>query len=306
MLNILSLSETDFALSAEAFVQRCIQAAELSSSQADAITSRLLVEALRAGRTRSEIANAIAHLARPSQKPVADSAYNSIMQPMENFIVADMLVNFAPDNDSAFLTFAANRILGRDPIEGELLSLEFDLRRRAITRLASIEWLVTLARANGRHVVCEGLKHVPMPAQGLGFSVNATGAMQFVALRATGISSWEVAPSSLAQKSVVENERWKLHPGWVVTGPKTSFEPGNWLLKLEFIQPSAAAMVVDVVANSGLDVLFCQEFVGSVAVEIKLSIQASHKFLELRLLKPDQDSSLCWITPRHIALVQLK
>ena len=306
MRNILNLSEADFILPTEAFVQRCLQAAELTNAQIGAVTCRQLIEALRAGRTRSEVADALAHLARPLSETGADSAYNFVSQPMENFIVAETLTNFAPGDDAAFLAFAARKVLGREPIQGELLALEFDLRRSVTTRMVSIEWLVTLARAQGRHVVCEGLEQVIAPAQGVGFTVGAGGVMQFVAVRSTGNGSWEVAPFSLAQRLVVHNGGWKLHPGWVLTGPKTSFEAGTWLLELEFIQSPTARMVVDVVANSGLDVLFCQEFVGSVAVGIKLDIQASHKFLELRLLKPDQEASLCWILPRRIALARME
>ena len=227
-------------------------------------------------------------------------------QAIETFIVAELLINFAPDNDAVFLEFAANKVLGRAPRVNELLSLEFDLRRKKITRLASIEYLVIIARTEGRHVICEGLDNVSRTMPGVGFTLDTEGRVQFVAIHSIDNNGWAVSPNFLRQQMQFGKNGWKLDPGWIFSGPKVSFTAGNWLLELDFIQPPCARLVVDVVANSGLDVLFYQEFIGSATMSVKLDINKNHKFLELRLLKPHQDNHLCWLMPRRFALVNLE
>ena len=305
MLNNLKLCEDDFALQTEDFVRKCIELACLPSICKSNNVFHQFVSALRAGHTRMSVAKAVAHLAAPSLEYMNDPTYNSIIQPMDNHIVTDMLLNFAPNNDVAFLEFSAKKILGRNPEEGELLSIEFDLRRHTISRRGCIDWLTRYAKAAGRNVVYEDINPSLAHPNNFGFSSDAAGAKQYVAVNSTGFASWEHAPNIIAQNHTIQKARWEIQPGWLITGPKVSFEPGIWLLKLDFIQPDDATLVVDVVANSGLDVLFCQEFTGSVAASIKINIKESHFFLELRLLKPVQVPSLCWITPRKIALVKL-
>lgn len=305
MRNVLKLSEADFALPNDAFVQRCLTLAQLTEEKIGTIAYHQLIESLNAGKTRFEVAQAIAHLASPQTQGSTDFLYNALSQEMEIFIVAELLINFAPDNDAAFLAFTANKILGRAPKINELLSLEFDLRRKKITRLASIEYLVAIARSEGRHVICEGLGRASS-TPGIGFTFDAEGKSQFLAIQSLENNGWAVSPHFIRQKIQFEKDGWKLNPGWVFSGPKESFIAGTWLLELDFIQPPLAKLVIDVIANSGLDVLFYQEFIGSATVSVKLDINKNHKFLELRLLKPHQDNHLCWLMPRRFALVNLE
>lgn len=305
MLNNLALTENDFALQPEEFVQKCIDVACLQSITKDTPIFHQYVSALRTGRTRISVANAIAHFANPILVNTSNFTYNSLNQTMDNYLVTDMLLNFAPDDDIAFMTFAANKILGRAPKNGELLPIEFDFRRKIVTRLECINWLTQHARASGRNLIFEGLHSSSAIPNNFGFSYDENGSKQFVAVNSNGFGSWQYAPNIISQNHSVNGSRWHVQSGWLMAGPKVSFEPGTWLLKLDFVQPESSALIIDVVANSGLDVLFCQEFVGSVAACIKLNIEKFHFFLELRIFKPLQDSNLCWITPRKIVLVKL-
>lgn len=109
----------------------------------------------------------------------------------------------------------------------------------------------------------------------------------------------------MSVKGSIEDGKWKTAPGWIVVGPKQSFEKGVWRLNIDLVQPEAAAVVLDVIANSGVDVFVRTTLAGSARCAMHIDIKEWHRFLELRLFKPKEPEENNWIDIRDLSFVRL-
>ena len=185
----------------------------------------------------------------------------------DSFALVEMYTHFAPQDDAAFLRHAFSRICDRSPCESERLELEFDLRRGVVDRAAAVKRIIAIASSEGRGafwdtLVPEGEADPPTPADptsartmpaGLVYDENGRETLIFV--RSVVGAGLVIAPDVMRQTPRTIDGGWAVHEGWLVVGPKRSFKPGRWRVDLDLVQPNDAILDVDVVANSGLDVL---------------------------------------------------
>jgi hypothetical protein len=183
---------------------------------------------------------------------------------------AELITRFSPDDDTAFLSFALDRILGRRASDFERLPLEFDLRSGRVTRADVVCRLVARARAEGRHVVCDALTGPRTPPAGedetaasLLRGIDAQGREFITLCEFDGIRGWRMAAHHLRQPVDIRDDTWRVTPGFVLAGPKLTLHAGRWMLSLDVIQSPEAVLALDVVANAGLDELAAIHLIGT-------------------------------------------
>jgi hypothetical protein len=142
-----------------------------------------------------------------------------------------------------------------------------------------------------------------MPA---GLSYDLDGNQTLIFIREVPGSGWMIGPDLLRQPVNVVANSWQVDPGWLIAGPKRSLEQGNWNVQLDIVQEPSAKFVVQVVANSGLDVLLDLTVSGAFCGNLCVEIKNEHRFVELRLKIVEAGSRSYWIRPRDISMMKNK
>jgi hypothetical protein len=309
------LTRLDFALPPEPFIRRCAEKLGLTETELGEEDVARLVSALRSGTRKLQIYETLRLRKSPALTPRLLSDFVVTREP-DQYVMRDLMVRFQPDDDAAFLRFAFHRICGRDPLPQERLAYEFDLRRGHINREKIVADLVIAARQSGKDAAWDSLVE-PLDDKTVnsfdgsarqfipGRMRDSAGRDGFVFCRWVPRVGWLIADNVWRQDNLPEENGWNLHPGWVLAGPKRTLPSGDWRLDFDFIQAEDAQLILDVVANSGLDVLMRQSFLGPCAGAVALKIDRRHFFLELRLWKPEQPSELCWIQLRNLSLSRM-
>jgi hypothetical protein len=93
--------------------------------------------------------------------------------------------------------------------------------------------------------------------------------------------------------------------GWVIAGPKQQFPPGLWRLDVHILQPEDAVIVLDVVANAGIDILAKATLLGPARFSVRVDIRDWHHFIELRLFKPRQPEAAHRLDIRNLSFTRL-
>lgn len=303
-----------FSQPPQAFIESWARAFHLDDRDLSKGDRDSLLGALRGGTSRLKVIDALERRRAGAQPSVRVVSAHGMRRAPDSFALLEMFTRFAPDDDAAFLRHAFVRICDRGPAEGERLELEFELRRGVVDRSAAVKRIVAIAVAEGRgalwdSLVPEGgadLKALPDPTSartmpaGLVYDENGRETLIFVReVPGTGLV---IAPDVMRQAPRAVEGGWEVQEGWLVVGPKRSFRPGRWQVDLDLLQPSGAILDLDVVANSGLDVLqhiaICGPFLGSFCVEFR----PEHRFSELRLAVRHTDVERLWIRPRNISM----
>ncbi|SCB26028.1 hypothetical protein [Rhizobium hainanense] len=309
-----ALPKDVFSLPAESFVDAWARALDLTEIDLTADDRLSLANAIRGGTNRLRVVDAL-----KARRPVPSSlsglsGMQALRREPDQFAMVENFVRFAKEDDAAFLRYAFARICGRDPTSAERLGLEFDLRRRVLTRTAVVKRIVAIARRDGQTAYWDTLlpeddgngrevadsSNASVTPSGL--LVNPDGQAMLVFVREVENVGWMIAPDLLCQPLQLHDGNWSVHSGWLLTGPKRSFAEGDWLLDLELIQPQTARLDIEIVANSGLDFLQTMTLVGSFSGTVCVTIKREHRFVELRVRIHERAPEDRWLRPRNISM----
>ncbi|MEZ2218764.1 hypothetical protein [Rhizobium sp. RCC_161_2] len=299
---------------AESFVDAWATALDLTDTDLTPDDRLSLANAIRNGTNRLRVVDAMK--ARRPMPPLLNerSGIQAIRREPDHFAILENFIRFAPGDDAAFLRYAFSRICGRDPTSSERLGLEFDLRRGVVTRAAVVKKIVALARRDGLTAFWdtlllendsearEGSDPSNARLSSAGLLVNMEGQATAIFVREVENVGWMIAPDLLHQPLQINDGNWQVEPGWLLTGPKRSFAEGAWLLDLDLIQAENAKLDVEIVANSGLDVLQSITLSGPFSGTLCVTIRREHRFVELRIRIHERRPEDSWLRPRNISM----
>lgn len=302
-----------FSLPPAAFVEAWAAALALDERDLSKADRDSLLGALRSGTNRLKVIDALERRRAAPHQSFRVASAHSIRRAPDGFALVETFTRFAPDDDAAFLRHAFSRICDRGPGEMERLELEFDLRRGLVDRSGAVKRIVAIAASEGRGALWDSLEtdndtdaqpRDPTSARTMpvGLTYDENGRETLIFVRDVPGAGIVTAPDVLRQAPRAVDVGWAVQEGWLVVGPKRSFAPGRWRVDLDLLQPEGAIVDLDVVANSGLDVLqhivICGPFLGSFCVEFR----HEHRFSELRLAVRRNDAGNLWIRPRNISM----
>lgn len=297
-----------FSLPARDFIEAWAAALGLSGDDLSAWDREDLAGAIRRGTSRLKVIDALRSRTTAPVKPIW-SPRHDIRRPPDRLTVLESLVRFAPDDDTAFLRYAFERICDRAPTPVERLELEFDLRSGRSDRGATIRRITAIAQREGHFALWDSLQPEAEPrdptdarAMPAGLMVDEDGEQTFIFARQMPDGrGWLVGPDMMRQDIKIKDGGWAVHEGWLIVGPKRSFRPGLWRLDIDLVQAADAVIDIDVVANSGLDVLQRLAVFGPFSGSVGVAIEHDHRFVEFRLhVRPGQGRS--WLKPRNISM----
>jgi len=305
-----------FSLPAESFVDAWAKALDLTESELSQDDRLALAKAIREGTNRLRVVDAL-KARRPIPMALSSrSGIQAIRREPDQFAILENFTRFAPDDDATFLRYSFSRICGREPNSAERLGLEFDLRRGVTTRAKVVKKIVAIARRDGQTAFWDTLlardeDDLPesidpssarvMPA---GLLVDTEGQQTAIFVREVENVGWMVGPDLLCQPLRITDKGWNVHPGWLLAGPKRSFAEGSWLLDLDLVQAERARLDVEIVANSGLDILQHVTVAGPFSGALCIDIRPEHRFVELRIRVHERSGEDSWLRPRNISLRQ--
>lgn len=309
-----ALPKDVFSLPADAFVDAWASAFNLADADLSADQRHNLAQAIRNGTNRMKVIDALRAASPETHEKTGDFSAQVVRRPVDQFALIESFTRFAPDSDVAFLRYTFSKILGREPTDKERLAFEFDLRRGTKTREQAVKQVVAIARRDGRISLWDtltGTDHLPgevdnseartMPV-GLSYDLNGQETLIFV--REVPGSGWMTGPDLLRQPVNVVDNGWKVNPGWLLVGPKRSLQAGSWRIQIDLVQELSSKLAIQLVANSGLDVLqevtIAGPFVGNLSTEIR----TEHRFIELRVKVIDTGNETSWVRVRDISMVR--
>ena len=79
---------------------------------------------------------------------------------------------------------------------------------------------------------------------------------------------------------------------------------GSWRIQIDLVQEMNAKLAIQLVANSGLDILQEVTIAGSFTGNLSTDIRAEHRFVELRVKIVDTHSETSWVRLRDISMVR--
>ena len=296
-----------FSLPPAAFVDAWARALALSEKEFTPSDRDIFVRAAQTGSSRLKIVDALYARKWVSRSVQNDRHAHDICRVDDHFVVLENLEKFTPDNDANFVGYAFRQVCAREPTSTELLTFDFDLRRGAVDRRATIKKIVRIANLEGRPALWDSLSleedaSDPTCARTMptGFAYDEEGRESLIFVRELPQGGWMVAPDILQQLPKVEQRGWLIEQGWLLTGPKRSVRPGCWRVDLNILQ-NDNVLLLDLVANSGLDVLQQISICGSFSGSFCVTLASHHRFIELRLLARDSSTDW-WINPRNISM----
>ncbi|QND50593.1 hypothetical protein HB779_01025 (plasmid) [Phyllobacterium sp. 628] len=308
-----ALPKDVFSLSADAFVDAWASAFNLTATDLPVEERHNLAQAIRNGTNRMKIIDALRSASPDTNGKLDEFVAQVIRRPADQFALLENFTRFAPDDNVAFLRYSFSKICGREPSEKERLSFEFDLRRNVKTRADIVKQVVAIARRDGQFSLWDTLEENEKAMDGpadqsaaqtmpAGLAYNLNGQETLIFIREVPNSGWMIGPDLLRQPVNVVDSGWKVNPGWLMVGPKRSFQEGSWLVKIDLVQDHAAKIAVQLVANSGLDILLDFTIAGSFVGGLLADIRKEHRFVELRLRVIETADELHWVRLREVSM----
>ncbi|MCX8280291.1 hypothetical protein OSJ77_08810 [Phyllobacterium sp. 0TCS1.6C] len=305
-----------FSLSAEAFVDAWAVAFNLTEDDLGSEERHNLVRAIKNGTNRLKVIDALDAASKHADGRKADFEANAVRREPDQFALLESFRRFAPDDDVAFIRYVFSRICGRDPSDKERLTFEFDLRRGIVGRDDVIRKIVTIARRDGVLALWDTLDEPDtapavsrpdassariLPA---GLSYDLEGRQTLVFVREMPGSGWMIGPELMRQPVNVVDGGWSVSPGWLLAGPKRSLDAGAWNIQIDLVQDAKAKLAIQLVANSGLDILQDLIVSGPFAGNLCVDIRPEHRFIELRLRVVEGPAETGWLRLRNISMVR--
>ncbi|MDB5402476.1 MAG: hypothetical protein JWQ55_4494 [Rhodopila sp.] len=303
----------DFLLPPEAFVRRCAACCGLDDVALSNLDVAHLADAIRRGRPRLEILDVMRARRDPTDPRLRRPNIAAFSREFAGNVILDVLLRYAPADEAAFVRFAFGQIVNRPPTSRELLSLDFDLRCGRLDRRAVVDWLLARAQIEGVHVVVSD-HTAPDRVDGggddrtwiaNGQTLDAQGRDRIVFVKQHPGHGWLLSPGFWRQPVETTDDGWAIRPGWLLLGPKLNLAGGEWRLEVDVLQHDDATILIDVVANAGIDVLAKVLFDGPTHCALRFEIAKWHHFVEVRLLKPEEPTEKCWVRIRNLSLVRV-
>ena len=299
------LTAADFLVTADEFVRRCAKAVGLNDLSP--VEVNVLSDAIQKGKHRLDILDILMSKVDPEDPRLTRPNPKFVMREVDSFIIADLLEKYAPDDDREFARFAIDRILGGNTTDDELDAAQGELWLKP-DRRAFLEGLA--ARKMGRGQRAEISARAATGEIGgihrlAGAAVEPAGRKHVVVVRHEPGVGWTAAANVQVSVADVEQVGWKTREGWVIAGPKQQFPPGLWRLDVHILQPEDAVIVLDVVANAGIDVLAKATLLGPARFSVRVDIRDWHHFIELRLFKPRQPEAAHRLDIRNLSFTRL-
>ena len=227
-------------------------------------------------------------------------------------LIVENIINFAPKDDKAFVNYAYSQVLARDPGQVELARLSHQLSTNSLTRRRLLEVLTQRSLEEGRLITWDSaigpLSHPELGGTGsellteaTGFRVLSKDSTEILTLCRFTDERWALAPMMVANTLEVRTDNWLVSDGFILSGPKCHIPAGNWLLEVDLVQPEWASIVVDVVANGGIDRLFHLTAYGNIRGSFAFEKLGTHAFLEVRLRVEDAMPEQ-WISVQNVQL----
>ncbi len=289
------LQAVDFLLGPEEFVSRCLAAYSGVTELLTLPQRALLAEAIRAGRPRIEVLEAVRRLANPAHTTSAGTLTNGLAREWDNFVAMDQLIAYAPQNDSIFVEQVYLQTLNRLPTAIEAIEAKFDLKG-GLSRTKFVEQIAQ------RSPACR-LSSDVLPLES-GKMIGRDGRLYINLIQQTTNGDWAVPHDVFIQQAPTVDGSLQLNEGLVLAGPKRSLPPGKWHLSLDLVQPESSQIIVEVIANSGLDVLARVDLVGAARMVMAVLVEPWHHFVEVRLFKAAELEHLRKLKIREVLLRQ--
>ena len=300
----LGLTPDDLLVTADEFVRRAAAAVGLAEiSPADV---QVLAKAIRGGLSRLDVVDILIARVNPEDPRLSRPNPSFLDRKIDSFIVVDLLERYAADDDREFARFAFGKVLGEAATPEELDAAQGFLWRTR-DRRAFLEDLAGRRLGRGDRAELSprfgqsdddaGLRRIGGQVQ------QPDGRRSFVVLRHEPGMGW-AAGDNVKVTSAIQDGKWKTRSGWIIVGPKQSFELGLWRLNVDLVQPANASVVLDVIANSGVDVFLRATLVGPARCTMRIDVKEWHHFLELRLFKPKESDENNWIDIRDLSFVR--
>jgi hypothetical protein len=296
-----------FSLAPPAFVDAWARGLALSEKEFTPEDRDIFIEAIKTGTSRLKIIETLYARKWACPSPFDAGLAHDICRAQDHFVLIENLELFAPDDHAAFIRYAFGQICSRGPTPTELLAFDFDLRRGVLERKAAVKKIIRIANQEGHPALWDSLsldedKNDPTCARTLptGFAYDEQGRESLIFVRESPGGGWMVAPDILQQSPTFEQRGWLVQQGWILAGPKRSLKPGCWRIDLNILQQEHV-LRVDVVANSGLDVLQELSIYGPFSGSFCVTLANHHRFVELRM-RADDSQAPRWINPRNISM----
>ena len=300
------LTAADFLVTADEFVRRCAKAVGLNDLSP--VEVNVLSDAIQKGKHRLDILDILMSKVDPEDPRLTRPNPKFVMREVDSFIIADLLEKYAPDDDREFARFAIDRILGGNPTDDELDAAQGELWLKP-DRRAFLEG--PRGAENGPRPNAPRYPHAPPRGKSGGIhrlggvAVQPAGQKHVVVVRHEPGVGWTAAANVQVSVADVEQVGWKTREGWVIAGPKQQFPPGLWRLDVHILQPEDAVIVLDVVANAGIDILAKATLLGPARFSVRVDIRDWHHFIELRLFKPRQPEAAHRLDIRNLSFTRL-
>ena len=287
-------SAVDFAANPREFVENVADRMKLII---DEPTLRKLTERITSGATRESIIRSLQNI--KGQTYPTDEATVALNFARFGYagaaLVIDNVVSFSPADARAFVVYAVSQVLDRHPSDVELARFTHQLETNLITRMDLLSILNDVAVGEGRQIAWDNAELLATRAESLdiigsnrlvqtsGFRTLSKGSDETLSLCRFVVNRWEIAPSMNSNADEVNVDSWTVSDGFILTGPKAHLIEGNWLLELDIVQPERACLVIDVVANAGIDRLLHLTVHGNVRGSFSFDKLRTHAFTEVRL-----------------------
>ncbi|WP_395661110.1 hypothetical protein [Aestuariivirga sp.] len=292
----MELHASDFLLDPDCFVDRCVKAHPGANEVFTPAQRSALAEAIRFGRPRMEVVEAVRGYACPPQNKGSGQTEIGVGRQLRGFVVLDELENFAPGDDECFIRQVYEQAFDRFPTEIEMINAGFDLRS-GLTRREFIN------KALERVPRCRSADRSSSAIPGAGLDEH--GKMYFSLIKPAAGGNWSIPPHVYLQPVPTRDGFLQTLEGFVLHGPKQSFAPGNWSIAVDIVQPDEARVILDVCANCGLDMISKMTLVGPARFQTAFVIEPWHHFLEVRLYKENAPEALRKLRVRELVLQEL-
>ena len=301
------LAPGDLLVTSDEFIRR--SAAALGLSDVSPVEVEILARAIRDGMSRLDVLDILMARANPDDPRLSRPNPAFLKRDVDAYVIVDLVERYAIDDDREFARFAMSKLLGEAPTAEALDSAQTFLWR-AKDRRAFLEDLAGRRAARGDRVeLSPGARSVeepePLTLRRIGDNVlMGDGRRGLVIVRREPGMGW-AAGEHISVAATVEDGKWRVRPGWVVLGPKQSFAPGLWRLDVDLVQPESACVILDVIANAGVDVFLRVTLAGPTRCAMRIDVREWHHFLEFRLFKPKEAEDNNCLDIRNLSFVRL-
>ncbi len=297
------LTPGDLLVTADEFVRR--GAAALGLDDLSAVEIELLAKEIRDGMSRLDALDVLIARVDPDDPRLSRPNPAFLKRDLDAFIIVDLLERYALDDDREFARFVMSKVLGEAPTAEALEAAQAFLWRTK-DRRAFLEDLAAKRAARGERVELSSrvAPETESPRRVGANVLTSHGRFGVTIVRREPGMGW-VAGDNVTIAATVEDGKWKTRRGWVVLGPKRSFEPGLWRLDVDLTQPDNACVTLDVIANAGVDVLLRATLMGPAKCSMRVDVKPWRHFVEFRLFKPEEAEESNWLDIRNLSFVRL-